>query len=502
MISVRCCMHAGWNSIPRVLLLLGLGSIVSMGNAPSTSADQFVGTWQGHLGETGLRFVLRLKLAQNGRLTGLMNSPDEESGNLPVSRSRVDGITLHLTFSAVDGTFEGTLGAEGREVNGVYINDSGARFEVRLTKVEPGFIDFLDPRVDEDGQPIRHFTYQPPPQEEDGWLVAAATPETQEVIEDIVVDILEERYLGIEGLVVVQHNRLLAEEYFYGYERHRTHQVRSITKGLASILTGVALQKGMITSVDTPVASFFAEEVGEQKWSTRKQRMTLAQVLTMTSGLRGNDWEDDYAETYRTWAAEDWVDVTLRRPVVREPGSRFAYNGSSLMLLSGILAQQAEMAIPAFAEQHLFAPLGIEQVGWMQARNGATYFGSGLRMRPRDLAKIGQLMLNGGAWNGERILSQEWVTESTTKHVALKKSERWYGYLWWIREAETRKHGTVEGFYLSGKGGQFVFVVPALELVVVLTAGNYDREEPRLKTQGYHLVARILEGVEATGGDR
>ncbi len=194
---------------------------------------------------------------------------------------------------------------------------------------------------------------------------------------------------------------LLVEEYFYGFDRTRKHQLQSVTKSVASILTGIALQQGLLSSVDESVASFYPELAAEQDWDDRKRRMTIKHLLTMTSGFEGNAWRDKNATASAMYASPDWIKFAVSRSVVAEPGRRFAYNGACLMVLSGILERASEMPVQDFAAQYLFTPLGIEDVTWRKSPSGSAYLGAGLWLKPRDLAKIGQLFLNKGHWQNQ-----------------------------------------------------------------------------------------------------
>jgi len=316
---------------------------------------------------------------------------------------------------------------------------------------------------------------------------------SEQVLTELFRGILDEGYPGIESLLVVKNGRLLVEEYFYGFHRDSLHQMRSVTKTVASVLTGVALQQGFLESVEIPVDSFYPDLADEQDWDARKRGMTLEHLLMMTTGLEGDDWEDDFAGSQSMRESEDWIRHVAARRVTRRPGRQFAYSGSSLILLAGVLERTSGMTVPDLADEYLFGPLGIEEVEWQVSPAGTARLGSGLHLRPRDLARIGQLFLNGGMWDGQRIVSEEWVAQSTQRPLSFWGPRRWYGYLWWSRNIGTGLFSSIPTYFASGLGGQKMFVVPDRGMVVVITSGNYDTTDSQVTDQGHRLLEALID---------
>jgi CubicO group peptidase (beta-lactamase class C family) len=177
------------------------------------------------------------------------------------------------------------------------------------------------------------------------------------------------------------------------------------------------------------------------------------------------------------------------------PGEHWAYNSSSLILVGEIIAREAGIPLHEFADKHLFEPLGIRHMQWNFSPRGRAWIGGGARMRPRDMAKIGQLMVSGGKWNGERILSEEWITESTSGHENMLNGVM-YGYLWQTARVNIDAE-RIRAFWASGNGGQYIIVIPPLDTVAVFTGGNYDSP---LANQPFDLLARfILPAVMQSG---
>ena len=273
------------------------------------------------------------------------------------------------------------------------------------------------------------------------------------------LDAASTQKLAIDGLLVARNGTIVMEAYFGPYGRDTLHDLYSCTKSFVATLVGIAIDQGKLTGVHQPVLSFFP---GKQfaNPDTRKQAMTLEHLLTMTSGL---EWDDD-AEIRSMYASRDWVRHVLDHPVAGAPGAGFAYNSGSSHVLSAILQRATGTRTLDFARDNLLGPLGIHNYAWEADTQGVAIGGWGLRLSPRDMARLGQLYLDRGVWQGRRIVSAEWVRQATTAHVAAPDGLG-YGYLWWV-------HPALGAYTARGRGGQLIFVVPAQQLVIVFTATN------------------------------
>jgi CubicO group peptidase (beta-lactamase class C family) len=297
-----------------------------------------------------------------------------------------------------------------------------------------------------------------------GWKIS--TPEQQGMDSaklKIAVEFIQERLPDAYSLLVVKNGYLVFEKYFRKGSPDRIAVIHSVTKSFTSALIGIALDKGYLESVDQRLFDFFPEYVTDDlDW--RKQEIRLKHLLTMSAGLKWNDWGPELWD----WVVSlDWGEYTLQPPQDDYPGNVFNYNSSLSHLLSIILEKSTKISTLEFADQHLFKPLGIRQRHWDNDPQGYYTGGFGLSLTARDLAKLGFLYLNNGYWDGQSIVSEQWV-QASTRH-------RWYahrvygptgyGYQWWVKE--------VDGFHSYrawGRRGQFVVVVPKLDLVVVVTS--------------------------------
>jgi CubicO group peptidase (beta-lactamase class C family) len=331
------------------------------------------------------------------------------------------------------------------------------------------------------------YAERAPDPTEDGW--GTASPSDVGIdpgpIGDLVRAVVEGDLAYTHGVLVARHGRLAVEEYFYGFDRETLHDMRSASKTITSTLVGLAVGEGRIEGSAAKALEYFPQYRRYANWDARKADITVRHLLTMSSGLDAND--SDYQSTaaegrYQSQTAQpDWIKLALDAPMLENPGTQPLYGGANPMILGGILANVTEEPVEWFADRTLFGPLGIDSYKFFLDPTGVVYMGGGLWMRPRDMTKIGQMYLDGGTWQGKRILEEEWIAESWQEYGALRPIERnghQYGYLWWhhVYEVGGRTIATLEA---RGNGGQYIFVAPSLDLVVVITSGNFRNGRTR-----------------------
>jgi CubicO group peptidase (beta-lactamase class C family) len=218
-----------------------------------------------------------------------------------------------------------------------------------------------------------------------------------------------------------------------------------------------------------------------------KAELTVGHLLTMTSGFEWDERTYPYTDARNSETAMDLSESSVRyvlsRNLVAEPGSQFQYCGDCTMLLAAVLKDATGMHLDEFADEALFGPLGIAEFEWLQHSDGLRIAASGLRLRPSDLAKIGYLYLNDGRWKDQQVLSPDWLAESTRMHVQFD-SITGYGYQWWV-DIEPFGGVPTDIPIARGNGGQRVYVVPPLDLVAVITAGNYNSAASRFSEQAF-----------------
>jgi CubicO group peptidase (beta-lactamase class C family) len=304
--------------------------------------------------------------------------------------------------------------------------------------------------------------------------------------------IRDKTFTKVDSMVVARHGRLVAEGYFNGFSRDSLHDLRSTGKSFTSALAGIAVDQGLF-GVDDPISQHLPQFDRHDNMSQRKQAIQVYHLLNMNSGLECNDWDSSSrGNEERMYDKRDWVSFILDLPMAYDPGQATQYCTGGVVVLGYIISQKSSMALDAYANTYLFGPLGIRDVDWRRSPDGAATGGGGLGLRPRDAAKLGQLYLNGGTWNGTRVVPAAWVQASQQRLYSLGGDR--YGYLWWKRSF-ARASGNVDCFFTSGNGGNYIFVIPSLDLVVVFTGSNYNSS---LGDQPYRILAdRVLPAVQA-----
>jgi len=304
------------------------------------------------------------------------------------------------------------------------------------------------------------------------------------------------RATAVHSVVVVRHSKLVFEQYFAGsdqpwgkpdgqYEFTATtkHDMRSASKSVTSLLVGIAIDRKLIAGVDEPVLKFFPDyaAVKQPGWDA----ITLRHLLTMSSGIQWDEaraWTDPKNDEPHLVTEPDPLGYVLSRPIAAPPDALWTYNGGGTELLGNIIERVSKLPLEAFAREVLFQPLGISDVEWKSYKNGKIAAAAGVRLRPRDAAKIGQLVLNRGQWNGRQIVSADWIAQSITPRfqaVGYFGSTQFYGYQWWMgRSLAGGKEIKWVGAF--GWGGQRIFIVPELDLVMMTTAAQYGQPKEGL----------------------
>lgn len=343
-----------------------------------------------------------------------------------------------------------------------------------------------------------------------------AIPSASAEAESVTTDIDERLDLGfrsglLQGLhavLAMQRGDTLVERYFAGpdeswgrqlgnvqFDANTLHDLRSVTKSVASLLYGIALADGLVPNLDARLLDSFpqypdlAEDPVRMSW-------TISHVLNMSMGTEWNEdlpYTDPANSEIAMEMAEDRYRFILDRPIVSEPGAHWNYNGGCSALVGYLIEQGAKQTIDEFAKARLFGPLGIDEFEWHGGRDGVVSVASGLRLRAPDLARIGQMMLADGRWNGQQIVPADWLERCRTPQIDAAFGAR-YSHQWYLTEQPVRALGEMRPAISGmGNGGQRLILMPSLDLVVVIFAGNYNRMDqwinPTLVLQRIILAA-------------
>ena len=339
------------------------------------------------------------------------------------------------------------------------------------------------------------YRYALPPVLNDGWETAdlRATPtDTTRLYQ-----LLSQLHLGpnkMHSMLIVKDGQLVVEEYFNESHLADSHDLRSVTKSFRSLLMGIALDQGFIESIDDPIFKYLPHLSPGKHPDSRKQQITIRHLLTMASGLDCNDWDKKSAgQEDKVHKKKDWLQFTIDLPMLHDPGAVSSYCSMGTVLVAEIISQASGMPIDRFAAQYLFEPLGITQHRWGHTSNKAVIpAAKRLYMTSRDLAKIGKLIMDNGVWYGSQIVSKSWLTESTSMKTQL--AGRAYGYLWWHIPIP-HQGKTYLPITAMGNGGQYLFLLPDLQLMVVFTGGAYNSPDDKLP---FAIMQKVVLPIFAT----
>ena len=337
------------------------------------------------------------------------------------------------------------------------------------------------------------YAYAPPLARQDGLAVGAVegVPLDLARLREMGDAIAAGRYPDVHSVLIAHRGRLMFEEYFYEYDANTPHALRSATKSVVSALVGLAIAKGRLKDVGQPVLPFFAEEYPQiGNLTDAKRHITVEDLLTMRSGFDCDDWNQSSPGNESTMGrSDDWVKFILDLPMRSEPGTASSYCSGGVIGLGRLVEKVSGQPLEAFAREQLFEPLGIRDLQWKfdPDRSSIDTFCQ-LSLTPRDMVKIGLLYMNGGVWNGRQVLPADWVKASTSRHTSLGGTD--YGYLWWLPYLEV-PGGRHYGIMATGNGGQKIFLWPALDLVVVMTGGNYNAQSPANELAIKYILPKI-----------
>lgn len=342
---------------------------------------------------------------------------------------------------------------------------------------------------------IENHTNKTPIQLADGWETGKPEPHSisLEILVDGVRAIMRNEYPNIHSVLVAHQGKLIFEEYFPGYtftsewiefDNTTPHTLQSAAKSLTSLILGIAVDQEYIEDIDSSILNWYPEYNRPDR--ADKKAITIRHLLTMQSGLEWNEWTrspyDRFNDLNRFYRSKEPTNYLLRKELIHKPGSNFGYNSGITNLLGDIIYRSTGRYIDEYAQQEFFKPMGINSFHW-EKNNQIIAAAGGLKLLPRDLLKIGQLVLQEGVWKGKQIISEEWLMQSFYHSVHINFETDFgfnmnYGFQWWlpgIIHPGTQK--VLEPYLAAGWGGQYLIIYPEQELIIVTTGGNYETED-------------------------
>jgi CubicO group peptidase (beta-lactamase class C family) len=307
----------------------------------------------------------------------------------------------------------------------------------------------------------------------DGWRTSTPGAEgmDEKPLLELMQNIRDGALADVDSIVIAKNNTLIAEGYFHGFGRDTVHDMRSASKSITSALTGIAVSQGLL-DVDAPIARYLPNFNSYRNPDARKNAIEVFNLLNMNSGLDCNDWDDSSpGNEMKMYETDDWPRFILDLPMAQAPGDGSWYCTGGVVVLGSIVSTRAGVPLDSYAATWLFNPLGIQGVNWRRQQDGTATGGGGMRLRPRDMAKFGNLFVNGGQWNGVPVISGQWIEQSMRQVTTLNVDG--YGFNWWKRSFQVKGVSEVSTF-AWGNGGNFIFLFPLHQLVVVITASNYN----------------------------
>ena len=287
----------------------------------------------------------------------------------------------------------------------------------------------------------------------------------------------------IHSVIIIRNDKLIFENYYSNYDKNDLHSIGSSTQSVITAVLGSALHEDTTLSIDTKIVELLPDYTEFFENVPQKDQIEVRHLLSNTSGLWWDEWTHPFGsednDAYVMSISADWISTVLSTPMIREPGYEFNYNSGNGILMAPVLRGMTGMALEQFAKEKLFIPLSIHDWKWEKIPGEEVNAAWGLHLRPLDMAKIGYLFLKEGIWNDHEIFDERWQGRSTRSRITVSNLYN-YAFFWW---KFTDYADTIRGlksndlFFSWGDGGQFIFVIPHLDVVVVSTAGNYANND-------------------------
>ncbi|MBV9044605.1 MAG: serine hydrolase [Alphaproteobacteria bacterium] len=423
-------------------------------------------------------FFLVVSKHADGSLEAFIRNPEHNAGAFFRTRSvTIDGSRIILTAPKRDdavgvGNADGTLTLSKI--------DEGGR-DIRFHRASESDLRWFYPSA------ATSWTYQHPPNTGDGWRTATlrSVGMSEAPIASLIDAVVQSRAPSLKSpyvhsIAIERHGSLVLDQYFYGFSADQPHDVRSAGKSVTTLMVGRAIADTRAFSPASPVLSVLPQYSSVENDDSRKRQMTVANLMTMASGLACDDNDDSSPGNEDTMqsrpAGTDWYRYTLDLPMLSNPGTRALYCSAGINLLGAIVQTETRVSLDRYFDDRFAAPMqfGRYAMWLMPPPAGAAYMGGGDYFRPRDFLKFGELILRKGRWYGRRIVDETWIAQSVRPRTAPKGEGDLYGYGWHLLSilVDGQRYDVINA---GGNGGQLLIVVPKLDVAIMVTAGNYNQ---------------------------
>lgn len=444
------------------ILILVFGSCVEQ-----KSTEEFIGYWQGpHPTDQEKKFYVHIQNVNDTfRAQGYwtLNNFYQSVFNIESVELSNDSIRFYVPDWACN--YIGKL-AKGEIIEGGFncLNEPFDTVNLIKNKTASKYLTLPKADFHENDK----YAYQAPEQRDELIETSSANSLSDSLfIEKLMNEIINGNYGRINSFLLIKNNKLICEEYFFGYTRNDLHPIESTTKSITSLLIGIAKDQGKVTDIHQPLYAIFPNYTNLQNGNYKKIKMQ--DLLTMSSGFESNDRELFHSGNNR-------IEFALQRKLTRKPGEKFVYDGGNTEILGAIIREKTGMYADEFADKFLFKPLGINDYNWeIYKQDGYPSMAGSLWLKPIDMARIGLLVINKGMFAGQQIISENWIRESTTKKIETHIQDDDYAYHWWNMNLKS-KEKIYNCIWANGWGSQFIYIIPELGVVMVTTGYNYEND--------------------------
>jgi CubicO group peptidase (beta-lactamase class C family) len=387
---------------------------------------------------------------------------------IPIQDVSFKNDTLRFSRANMFSTYKGHYDANTGNISGLWTGEDRIAHPLTFVPVITDTIVGLNPRT------TNAYQHTQPPDENDGIDVCSLQSANMNagIMDSLVRAIMKKKFAYVHSMLIARNNCLALEEYFYGYKREAHFGIQSATKSMVSALTGIALANGEIADVNTPLCNYLPE-YRDLLCNPQNKSITLHDVLNMSTGLKWDEVTHMYGNERNSLVIAgnqpDQFRYLLSQPRSKE--KQFAYNSLNHTMMSHVLMERTKLDNPSEFKQRLLDPLGITHYDLGEPDKGII---GDIFLRPRDMLKFGLLYYNNGVWKGKQLVPSAWVKESTSPKIMLEPGLG-YGYFWWTKQFSW-KGKTVDSYFAWGFGGQYIFVVPKLDLVVIFNGTNWSTD--------------------------